>query len=75
MGFIIISLLLGIYIIYRVSLLTNARSRQVIAFIRNPESKESQVIPAGSRCGDAPFAMPTRGMIGFIWDDSFRIGH
>jgi len=72
---IIFSLLLGLFVIYRGSLLTNARSRQVIAFIRNPESKESLVIPAGSRCGDAPFTMPTQGMIGFIWDDSFRISH
>ena len=27
------------------------------------------------RCGDAPFLMPTRGYIGFLWDDSFRPGH
>ncbi len=30
---------------------------------------------AGAKCGDAPFAFPTDGLIGFIWDDSFRIGH
>jgi murein DD-endopeptidase MepM/ murein hydrolase activator NlpD len=27
------------------------------------------------RCGDAPFLMPTRGYIGYLWDDSFRPGH
>jgi len=30
---------------------------------------------AGTRCGDAPFIFPTDGLIGFIWDDSFRPGH
>jgi hypothetical protein len=29
----------------------------------------------GIRCGDAPFYFPTDGLIGFIWDDSFRPGH
>ena len=28
-----------------------------------------------SRCGDAPFILPTSGLIGFLWDDSFRLGH
>lgn len=30
---------------------------------------------AGMRCGDAPFIFPTDGLVGFIWDDSFRPGH
>jgi len=30
---------------------------------------------AGTRCNNAPFAFPTDGLIGFIWDDSFRPGH
>lgn len=72
---IIFGILGSIYLIYRGGLLTNDRSRHVIAFIRNPSSKESMKIPAGTRCGDAPFTMPTTGMIGFIWGDSFRIGH
>jgi len=52
-----------------------SRSRQVVRFIRNPESNQDKILPALSRCGDAPFIMPTTGMIGFIWDDSFRPGH
>lgn len=51
------------------------RTRKVVSFIGNPEGYEQWVIPALSRCGDAPFIMPTTGMIGFIWDDSFRPGH
>ena len=29
----------------------------------------------GSLCGEAPFQMPTSGLIGFLWDDLFRVGH
>ena len=72
---IILGLLVGIYLMSRGSLLINDRSRQVLAFIRNPAAKEMLIIPAGSRCGNVPFVMPSTGMIGFIWDDSFRIGH
>jgi murein DD-endopeptidase MepM/ murein hydrolase activator NlpD len=47
----------------------------VIQFIRDPDSHADWVVPALSRCGDAPFIIPSSGMIGFIWDDSFRPGH
>lgn len=30
---------------------------------------------AGTRCEEAPFIFPTDGLIGFLWDDSFRLGH
>ena len=30
---------------------------------------------ASTRCGTAPFIFPTDGLVGFIWDDSFRPGH
>ena len=71
----LLGLLGGAYLIFRGGLLTNKRPRQVIAFIRNPSSKKSMIIPAGTHCENAPFAMPSTGMIGFIWGDSFRIGH
>jgi murein DD-endopeptidase MepM/ murein hydrolase activator NlpD len=77
---VIISLLilivaLGALVIYRRSLLLNERSRQVIAYLRNPASNTALRISGGTRCGDAPFMVPTTGMIGFIWGDSFYIGH
>lgn len=28
-----------------------------------------------TRCGDAPFQLPTSGYIGYLWGDSFRPGH
>jgi len=70
-----LGVIVGVYLLYRTGLFTNNRSGHVIAFIRDPSSRESMIIPAGTRCGDAPFTMPSTGMIGFIWGDSFRIGH
>ncbi len=64
-----------VYLIFGQNLFSSDRSRQVFAFIRNPSLKESLIIPAGTRCGEVPFSMPTTGMIGFIWGDSFRLGH
>jgi murein DD-endopeptidase MepM/ murein hydrolase activator NlpD len=33
------------------------------------------MIRAGDACGNAPFIQPTSGYVGFIWGDSFRLGH
>ena len=70
-----VGITVGIYILYKVFFSSTDRTRKVIEFIRNPETHENLVLPALSRCGDAPFVLPTRGMIGFIWGDSFRPGH
>jgi murein DD-endopeptidase MepM/ murein hydrolase activator NlpD len=51
------------------------RAVQVWAFFQNPESQASAMIHAGERCAEAPFLMPTNGLIGFLWGDSFRPGH
>ncbi len=51
------------------------RSRDVLSFIRKPETHQDRAIEAQTRCGDAPFLFPTRGLIGYIWDDSFKPGH
>lgn len=65
----------GFYILYRMYFSPSSRTRMVIDFIRNPDVHSEWVIPALSQCNDAPFIMPTTGMIGFIWGDSFRPGH
>ena len=51
------------------------RSKTVVSFIRKPEKHQELMIQAGSHCGQAPFLMPTTGMIGYVWNDSFRPGH
>ena len=53
----------------------NERSLKVFEFLRNPLNHQELILPARSRCGEAPFILPTSGMIGFMWGDSFRPGH
>lgn len=53
----------------------SSRTRNLLAFLRNPQSHQDWVTGALQRCGDAPFQMPTSGYIGYLWDDSFRVGH
>ena len=45
----------------------------IFIFIHN--SSDDWKVLAGTRCGQAPFVLPTSGYIGFIWGDSFRLGH
>ncbi len=54
---------------------TSLRAAQVFAWIKDPASQPDLAIAAGSRCGNAPFIFPTTGVPGFLWDDSFQIGH
>jgi hypothetical protein len=54
---------------------SNARTSQVFDWFRDPASRPELMMRAGTRCGDAPFVFPTDGLVGFIWDDSFRPGH
>ena len=53
----------------------SARRLQAIAWIRDPSSRPDLLMRAGTRCAEAPFIFPTDGMVGFLWDDSFRPGH
>ncbi len=53
----------------------SARTTQTFAFLRDPSSRPNLMIKAGAQCDFAPFIFPTDGLIGFIWDDSFRPGH
>jgi hypothetical protein len=51
------------------------RAARVFAWMRAPDPASPMVIQMGTRCGDAPFVFPTTGVVGFIWGDSFRLGH
>ena len=52
-----------------------ARYERVSEWFTDPAAHQEWAIKAGERCGQAPFIYPTSGFIGFIWDDSFRVGH
>ncbi len=43
--------------------------------MKDPASQPGLAIEAGMRCGDAPFLFPTSGVAGYLWDESFQIGH
>jgi murein DD-endopeptidase MepM/ murein hydrolase activator NlpD len=72
---ILLAIIATAYFLYRYLSPKGNRTQTVLAFIRNPDPKSALIQSALSRCGDAPFIMPSTGMIGFIWDDSFRPGH
>lgn len=77
--FIIILVAIGLIALIGYYVLSNivhpTRYLKFREWMRNPEDHPDWAISAGERCADAPFAMPTDGLIGFIWGDSFRIGH
>ncbi len=52
-----------------------ARGQAVWSYFRDPSSQAGLVMKAGQQCAGAPFIFPTDGLVGFIWDDSFRPGH
>jgi len=53
----------------------SARSRMLDEWFNSPADHADWSIQPMQRCGTAPLQMPTSGYIGFLWDDSFRIGH
>lgn len=51
------------------------RLTRLRSFWRNPSGHPEWTVEAAQRCPGAPLLMPTEGMIGFLWGDSFRPGH
>ncbi len=64
----------GIYLYYSRGK-SSARTAQVYDWFHDTTSRSDLMMTAGTSCGDAPFIFPTDGLVGFIWDDSFRPGH
>ncbi len=69
---ILLGLLVSGFLRYRSSF---TRSVRVRLWINHPEQYSEWSITALERCGAAPFILPTDGFIGFLWDDSFKLGH
>lgn len=51
------------------------RSAMVVDFIRHPKQHQEWKTAAKSQCGSEPFLFPTDGYIGYLWDDTFKVGH
>jgi murein DD-endopeptidase MepM/ murein hydrolase activator NlpD len=66
---------LGIFL-YRMVRPASGRSLRVVEWLRNPAAHADWAVQAGKRCDPAaPFLMPTNGLVGYLWDDSFQAGH
>jgi len=71
----VVILLVGGYFLYRRYGTNISRSARVLDWLKEPGAHTNWAIQAGERCGSAPFILPTDGFIGYLWDDSFRVGH
>ena len=60
------------YYLYRPN---TARMLAFRAWMKDPASHSAWKLSANTQCGSAPFRFPTDGFVGFLWGDSFRIGH
>lgn len=69
---ILLGLLVSGFLRYRSNF---TRSVRVRLWINHPEQYPEWSITALERCEAAPFILPTDGFIGFLWDDSFKLGH
>ena len=72
---ILVAAIVGGYYLYRMYLPASERLSLFRAWRNDPSAHPEWKLTAGSRCREAPFIFPTDGMIGFLWDDSFRPGH
>jgi len=63
------------YFIYQCNSSSGVRTAFVLAWLKNPAAQADWAVQAGERCGEAPFILPTSGLVGYLWDDSFRPGH
>jgi len=74
LGIVVVVLLVAAYYLVRHPG-SISRSSRVSQWLRDPDANPQWAVSAKERCADAPFILPTSGYIGFLWDDSFRIGH
>lgn len=71
---IVIAGMVAVYFVFISPSKSAMRSRYVVSFIRKPAAHQDWAVSAKTRCGDAPFLLPTSGLIGYLWDDTFKPG-
>jgi hypothetical protein len=74
-GGLLVAVIAGGYFLLRGRLSSTVRTSQVLAWLHDPASHPDWAVQANQRCGEAPFIIPTSGLVGYLWDDSFRPGH
>jgi murein DD-endopeptidase MepM/ murein hydrolase activator NlpD len=70
-----VALVVGGIVVYRMLRGHDPRGQFVWDYLRDPAAHQDWAMEPQVRCGDAPFLFPTHGFVGYLWDDSFRIGH
>jgi peptidoglycan LD-endopeptidase LytH len=71
---VLLSAALG-YWVYSSHHFSPLRGTRLMDWLTNAAAHPDWAVHAGQRCNDAPFQMPTDGYIGYLWGDSFRLGH
>jgi len=71
---VVIAIVVG-YSIFRRVRPSAIRLQRLRQFWIDPAAHSEWMINSGEQCGDAPFIMPTDGLIGFFWGDSFAPSH
>ena len=51
------------------------RTAHLREWLASPQAHPEWALQAGTRCGSAPFVMPTNGFVAYLWDDLFSGGH
>jgi peptidoglycan LD-endopeptidase LytH len=62
----------GYFLLKRIDV--GGRSKRVIDWIASPGQHPGWAIQGGSRCTGAPFLLPSSGYVGYLWDDTFKVG-
>jgi hypothetical protein len=62
--------LTGLYLLGRTYL--GGRNNMVMNYLRNPAQYPDYEVQALTRCANAPFLLPSKGFIGYLWNDSFK---
>lgn len=63
--------LAGLFLLGRTYL--GGRNKMVIDYIRYPEQHPDYEVEALTQCDGAPFLFPSKGFIGYLWGDSFKL--
>jgi murein DD-endopeptidase MepM/ murein hydrolase activator NlpD len=76
LAIVVVGILAGVGIYVYLSMeRTFGRTSSVAEWIRNPSAHPDWALKAGTRCSpEAPFLMPTNGLVGYLWGDSFQAG-
>lgn len=67
----------GLYLFFTTNIgaRSGVRLAQIYNWFGNRSTLSEYWMSSGVVCGESPFIFPTNGLVGFIWDDSFRPGH